>query len=174
MDILWKDLRYAVLGLIKNPSFSITAVLVLALGVGASAVMFSVVNSVLLRPLPYPNADRIVAVWEDATTVGFPKNTPAPANFLDWRNQNRVFSQMSALASTTAVITRGEPEEVMAQRVTADFFPVLDVKPQIGRPILPEDDTPESARVVVIGHSLWQRRFGGEPSIIGKTIELSG
>src|SRR5262245_16888425 len=165
MDILWKDLRYAIVGLIKNPSFSTTAVLVVALGVGASTVMFSVVNSVLLRPLPYPDADRIVAVWEDSTALGFPKNTPAPANFLDWRSQNRVFSQMSALDSTTAIITGGEPEEVMTQRVTADFFPVLGIKPQIGRPILPEDDTPESARVVLISHSLWLRRFGGEPSV---------
>src|SRR5262245_17298970 len=162
MDIFWKDLRYAIVGLIKNPSFSTTAVLVLALGVGASTVMFSVVNSVLLRPLPYADAERIVAVWEDATAVGFPKNTPAPANFLDWQSQNTVFSRMSALASTTAIITGGEPEEVMAQRVTADFFPILEVSPQIGRPILAEDDTPESARVVVISHSLWQRRFGGE------------
>jgi putative ABC transport system permease protein len=175
METLLKDLRYGFRMLAKKPAFTAVAVLALALGIGANTAIFSVVNTVLLKPLPFKDPDRLMMVWEDNTKLGFPKDTPAPANFVDWRDQNQVFEDMAAIASQTFNLTGvGEPEKLEGQRVSASFFPLLGVEPALGRSFLPEEDLPGAERVAIISNGLWQRRFGADPSIIGKPLTLNG
>ena len=172
MDLL-ADLRYAVRVLRKTPVFTLAAIGTLALGIGANTTIFSLVQTVLLRPLPYQNPDQVVMVWEDATAAGFPRNTPAPGNYNDWRVMNRSFADMAATGFAFANLTGdGGPELVVGRRVTANFFSVLGVQPVLGRAFTAADDT-SGARVAVISHALWQRRYGGDPGIIGRTISMS-
>lgn len=175
MDTLLKEIRYGIRSLLKHPGFTSIAVLTLALGIGANTAIFSVVNAVLLRALPFPDPDRLVMVWEDAAFAGFPRNTPAPANYADWKAQNQVFEATGAFADRSFNLTGdGEPEKIDAYGVTANFFPLLGVKPVLGRAILPEDDKPEANKVVMINYSLWQQRYGGERSVIGRELLLNG
>ena len=135
MDLL-ADLRYAVRLLRKTPVFTVAAIGTLALGIGANTTIFSLVQTMLLRPLPYQNPDQVVMVWEDRTAAGFPRNTPAPANYRDWRAMNRSFTDMAATAFAFANLTGdGAPELVLGRRVTANFFSVLGVQP-VARPRL--------------------------------------
>ena len=173
MDLL-ADLRYAVRVLRKTPVFTVAAIGTLALGIGANTTIFSLVQTMLLRPLPYQNPDQVVMVWEDATAAGFPRNTPAPANYNDWRAMNRSFTDMAATGFAFANLTGdGPPELVIGRRVTANFFSVLGVQPVLGRAFIPADDT-SGGRIAVISHALWQRRYSGDPGIIGRTILMSG
>ncbi len=172
---LIQDLRYAARMQFKNPAFTIVAVIALALGIGANTAIFSVVNSVLLRPLPYKDPERLVMVWEDATKFGYPRDTPAAANYIDWRDQNTVFEGMAAIADESFNLTGvGDPERLEGRTVTANFFPLLGVDPHIGRTFTNDEDKRGSDQVVVLSYALWQRRFGGDNSIIGKTINLNG
>ena len=173
MDLL-ADLRYAVRVLRKTPVFTVAAIGTLALGIGANTTIFSLVQTMLLRPLPYQNPDEVVMVWEENTAAGFPRNTPAPANYNDWRAMNRSFTDLAATGFAYANLTGdGPPEVVLGRRVTANFFSVLGVQPVLGRTFIPADDT-SGARIVVISHALWQRRYGGDPAVIGRTILMSG
>jgi putative ABC transport system permease protein len=173
MDLL-ADLRYAVRLLRKTPVFTVAAIGTLALGIGANTTIFSLVQTMLLRPLPYQNPDQVVMVWEDRTAAGFPRNTPAPANYRDWRAMNRSFTDMAATGFAYANLTGdGAPEVVLGRRVTANFFSVLGVQPVLGRLFTASDDT-SGERIVVISHALWQRRYGREPGIVGRTILMSG
>jgi len=172
---LLHDLRYAARTQLKNPAFTIVAVIALALGIGANTAIFSVVNTVLLRPLPYKDPDRLVMVWEDATKAGYPLDVPTNANFIDWRNQNQVFEGMAAIAYDNFNLTgAGEPERLQGRRVSASLFPLLGVDPQIGRVFTAAEDQPGSERVVLLNYGVWQRRFGGDPGIVGKAISLNG
>ena len=172
---LWQDLRYGLRTLRKSPGFTVVAVLALALGIGADSAIFSVVNTVLLRPLPYQDPDRLVMVWEDATKAGYPRNTPAPANYIDWREQNQVFEGMAAIANISFNLTGdGEPERIDGRRVSASLFPLLGVEPHLGRVFLPEEDQPGANRAVIMSYGLWQRRFGSDPDITGKQLTLNG
>ncbi len=169
-----QDLRFGLRMLAKNPGFTAIAVLALALGIGANSAIFSVVNSILLRPLPYKNPDQLVMVWENATHLGFPKNTPSAANFLDWRQQNSVFSGMAAFAHQSFNLTGlGEPERLDGRRVSANLFDLLGVKPIIGRSFVPAEDQP-GTKVALLNESLWKSRFGSDPSVIGRAIALNG
>ena len=171
----WQDLRYGLRMLVKNPGFTIVAVIALALGIGANSAIFSVVNTVLLRPLPFKDPDRLVMVWEDASKNGYPRDTPAAANYMDWRAQNQVFESMAALADMSFNLTgTGEPERIDGRRVSASLFPLLGVEPQLGRAFLPEEDQAGAERVVLMSHGLWQRRFGSDQNIIGKPLTLNG
>jgi putative ABC transport system permease protein len=173
MDLL-ADLRYAVRLLRKTPVFTVTAIGTLALGIGANASIFSLVQAMLLRPLPYQNPSQVVMVWEDRTAAGFPRNTPAPANYRDWRAMNQSFTDMAATAFAFANLTGGSaPELVLGRRVTANFFSVLGVQPVLGRAFTAADDT-SGGRLVVISHALWQRRYSGDPGIVGRTIAMGG
>jgi putative ABC transport system permease protein len=173
MDFL-ADLRYAVRLLRKTPVFTCAAVATLALGIGANTTIFSLVQTMLLEPLPYQDPDRVVMVWEDRTAAGFPRNTPAPANYRDWRTMNRSFTDMAATAFAFANLTGDSgPELVVGRRVTPNFFSVLGVQPVLGRTFTSADDT-IGVRVVVISHALWQRRYGGDPGIVGRTISMTG
>ena len=172
MDLL-ADVRYALRLLRKTPVFTVAAIGTLALGIGANTTIFSLVRTVLLQPLPYAEPDRLVIVWEDASLVGFPKNTPAPGNYNDWRAQNRSFTDMAATRGANASLTMdGPPEQVLGRAVSANFFDVLGVRPQIGRVFAAREDT-NGAQVVVLSHALWQRRYGGDPGILGRTLLMS-
>jgi predicted permease len=173
-DIL-QDLRYGLRTLRKHPGFTAVAVIALALGIGANTAIFSVVNTVLLRPLPYRDPDRLVMVWEDATRSGYPRDTPAAANYIDWRDQNQVFEGMAALADQSFNLTgMGDPERLEGKRASANLFNLLGVEPLLGRGFLPEDDRPGGGRVAVLSHGLWQRRFGADPKVVGRSLELNG
>src|SRR5438270_4776158 len=171
---LGQDLRFGLRTLIKNPGFTIVAVIALALGIGANSAIFSAVNAILLRPLPYKSPDQLVVLWENATHLGFPKDTPSPANFLDWRKQSTVFEGMAAFAERSFNLTGvGEPERLDGRRVSANLFDVLGVKPIIGRTFAAQEDQP-GTKVVLLNESLWKRRFGGDQRVIGRTLALNG
>ncbi len=171
---LWQDLRYALRTLAKNPAFTSVAIVAIALGIGANTAIFSVVNAVLLRPLPFKNPEQMVMAWENAAHLGFPKNTPSPPNFLDWQRQNTVFAGMAAMVERNFNLTGvGEPERLDGRRVSANLFDLLGVPALLGRTFVPGDDRP-GANVVLLSHSLWQRRFGSDPGVIGRTVTLNG
>jgi putative ABC transport system permease protein len=169
MEILVRDLRYAVRVLSREPGFTVLALLALALGIGATTAMFTVVDSVLLRPLPYARPERLVV-----TLHGPAATAPvSPADFLDYRRAARAFDGLSAAQAWGATLGGGErPERIAGLQVTADLFGVLGVRPQLGRTFVAGEDEPGRNHVVVIGHGLWQRRFGADPSLVGRTILL--
>jgi putative ABC transport system permease protein len=173
MDLL-DDLRYAVRVLRKTPVFTVAAIGTLALGIGANTTIFSLVQALLLQPLPYQNPDQVVLVWEDQTgAAGVPRAVSAPGNYRDWRASSRSFTDMAATGFAFTNLTGdGAPEVVLGRRVTADFFSVLGVQPVLGRDFTAADDT-SGARVVIISHALWQRRYRGDPGIVGRTISMS-
>jgi putative ABC transport system permease protein len=174
METLAQDARYAVRMLLKNPGFTLVAALALALGIGANTAIFSVVNAVMIRPLPYRDASRLVMVWEDNRTRGKHQNVISPANFLDWKEQNDAFEDMAALYDTRLNLTDvADPEEIAAQRVTLNMFDLLGAQPMLGRTFEPDDAQPARQDSVVLSYGLWQRRFGGNPSIVGQTIKLN-
>ena len=135
------DLRYGVRLLRKAPIFTFITIGTLALGIGANTAIFSIVDAALLRALPYQDADRVVMVWEDASFIGFPKNTPAPANYFDWARRNHVFTDIAATRGSSASLTAdGQPEQVIGRRVTSNLFNVLGVQPAIGRTFTADED----------------------------------
>ena len=175
METLIKDIRYGIRGLWKRPGFTVVAVLTLALGIGANTAIFSVVNAVLLKPLQFHDPERLVIIWEDATFAGFPRNTPAPANYVDWKTQTQSFADMAGTVEWTYNLTGdGDPERVAAYAVTANFFPLLGVPPAVGRVFTADDDRPGAPNVTVLSHGLWQARYGGDPQIINRDILLNG
>jgi len=169
------DCRYALRQLRKNPGFTAVAILTLALGIGANTAIFSVVDAVLLRSLPYHDPDRLVMVWENSSLHPNPYNTVSPPNFLDWQARNSVFSGMAYVCDVRNNLTGGgDPEEVVVQAVSSNFFSVLGVTPFLGNGFTPENGQKGHDDVVVLGFGLWQRRFAADRSIIGKTILLNG
>ena len=177
MRILWQDLRYGVRTLLRQPGFASVALVTLALGIGANTAIFSVVNGVLLRPLPYPEPERLVRLCEKETDAATPSERleVAPANFLDWRRQSRTLAEIAAWGEEEqALAGRERAEPVRAAFVTANFFAVLGVRPLHGRAFTPEEDQPGRETVALLGHGLWQRRFGGDPRLVGQTVQLDG
>ncbi|MGA8025692.1 MAG: ABC transporter permease [Bryobacteraceae bacterium] len=175
-ESILQDLRYALRQLRKSPAFSLTATLTLALGIGANTAIFSIVQAVLLRPLPYKDTQKLVMVSEQNLHRGWLHNIVSAANFKDWRKRNHVFTDMALIDPflTYNLTGNGEPVEVAAEQVTPNLFSLLGVQPLYGRAFLPEEGRPGSARVVVMGHALWQRRYGSDRSIVGKQIPLNG
>jgi putative ABC transport system permease protein len=175
MDNLWKDIRYSIRTLRKSPGFTAVAIVTLALGIGANTAIFSVVNGVLLAPLPYREPDRLVQLYEKRPQQGRTRNPVSTPDYKDWRDQNTVFESTAAMsaASFTLVGVSG-PELVRAGAVTANFFQTLGVLPQLGRDFVAEEETRGKDKVVLLNHGLWQRRFGGDPNIVGQKITLSG
>ena len=173
VETLWQDLGYALRMLWKNPGFTAVAIITLALGIGANTALFSVVNGVLLNPLPYFQSDRLVAVY--SRTYDDPKFSISYPNFLDWGRENRSFSSLAAYRSDDFNLTgMGEPERVPAEMVSATFFPLLGVNPVMGRTFLPEEDQLGAAPVALIGSGLWNRKFGGARDVVGKSLTLNG
>lgn len=175
MQTLLQDLRYGVRMLLKHPGFALIAILTLALGIGANTAMFTVVNALLLRPLPYPEAERLVVVATTMRREQVEVRSTSYPDFVDWRDQNTVFEQIAARnGNTFSLLGAGEPERVSGELVSANYFSLLGVQPAYGRAFLPEEDrTPDTHRVVMISHSLWQRRYGTNPKLVGQPIQLS-
>ncbi|MDY7093922.1 MAG: ABC transporter permease [Acidobacteriota bacterium] len=178
MSGLLRDLRFALRALARNPGFTAVALLTLALGIGASTTIFSVVNTVLLRPLPYPESERLVQVFERNLERGWKWYPVSPANFRDWRRQAESFATFAgySLYQGTGFNLTGEaePERINTTTVTDGFFEVFGVQPLHGRTFLPEEDQPGAGRVVVLTYGLWQRRFGGDRGILEDTVSLDG
>src|SRR6202522_1269385 len=173
MGALWQDLRYGARMLRRNPGFAIVAILTLAIGIGANAVIFSVVNGVLLRPLPFPDSKRIVTVWETDANRNVVHGTASAAEFLDWQDLSHSFQDLSDCRGLYFTITgNGEPEQVCGSQVSGNFFRTLRVSPMMGRDFASEDEQLGHERVVILGYALWQRHYGGDVGIIGKTIEV--
>ena len=173
MKTLLQDWRYGLRILWKKPGFTLVAVVTLALGIGANTAIFSVVNAVLLRPLPYPTADRLVAISENSLKAA--DISVAYPDYLDWRAQQSVFEEMSARMPTGGVITgANEPERVIGRLVTPNFFSTLGVQPMLGRGFSEAENKPGSPPVMVISHGLWQRQFGSSSDVIGKSITYNG
>jgi putative ABC transport system permease protein len=175
MKTLLQDVRYGLRVLAKAPGFTAVAVLAIALGVAANTAIFSVINAVLLEPLPYREPGRLVSLWEMNRARDAHQNVLSPANLIDWKEQSDVFEDVAAFLDNRANMSGGgEPEEVVVQLVTPNLFPLLGVEPIKGRGFTPDDAKPGAARTVVLSHSLWQRRFGSDPEVVGKTFNLSG
>ena len=178
MGTIWQDLKYGFRVLRKNPGFSVAAIVVLALGIGANTAIFSVVNAVLLRPLPFPDPGRLAMVYHVPPQEGFPGMkifAVSPANFLDWHAQSHSFDGMSIFHGTTMTLTGGsQPEAVAGLVVSNEFFPLLAVTPALGRTFTPEEDRDGHGNVVVLSNGFWQSRFGGDPQAIGKSLTLNG
>ncbi len=175
MNTLVQDIRYGFRMLFRNPSFTIVVVLILALGIGANTTMFSVVNTVLLRPLPYEKPDEIVMVWQSYLLRAWKMSSVSPGTFFEWRERNKVFESIAAFDSKSFTLTgSGEPERIEGARISHGFFPLLAVKPLLGRSFLPEEEQIGADRVVVLSHGLWQRHFGSESDVIGKMLKLDG
>ena len=173
MNTLLKDLRYGARMLLKQPVFTLIAVLTLALGIGANTAIFSLVNAVLLRPLPFAESERLVWSWGEFS--GGNRASTSPPDFLDYRAQTRSFEELAAMSFNSFNLTGvGEPERIIGSSVTANFFQALGVKLVQGRAFLPGEEQSGPSQVAIISQRLWQQRFGGDPQIIGKTIALNG
>lgn len=175
MDTLFHDLRYAVRMLRRSPGFAAAAVLTLALGMGANTVMFSVLNTVLLRPLPYTQPDRLLQIWETDSARGETQGPISPYDFLDWQKQSATLEATATYSFGKPVLSGQKiPTLINAVHTTADFFAVFKAKPLRGRTFLPSEDAPGKDRVVVLSYGAWQRYFSGDQSIVGKSITLDG
>src|SRR5215510_4939953 len=173
MKTLWQDMRYGLRMSLKKPGFTLTAVITLSLGIGATSTIFSFVNGILLRPLPYQDSERLVALDETALKRGVASMGVSFPNFLDWREQNQVFTGVAAYLSGNYTMTgSGEPEQLSGADISYNTFEVLGVAPVLGRTFTAEEDRPGSDLVVILGYGLWERRFGGKPEIIGQKITL--
>src|SRR5262245_30992364 len=174
MQTLWQDLRYGARMLLKAPNYTLIAVITLALGIGANTAIFSVVHAVLLQALPYNDADRLVMVWEHNRQRSLRQNYVSPANFLEWREQNSVFTDIAAFADNLSTPTRsGAPEEIVSQAATPILFALLGSEAILGRTFTADDGKPGRPRVAVISYGLWRRRFGGDPGVIGRKLILN-
>ncbi|RPJ78368.1 MAG: hypothetical protein EHM13_14720, partial [Acidobacteria bacterium] len=176
MQGLSSDLLFAFRMLARAPGFSLFVVLSLSLGIGANAAIFSVVNAVLLEPLPYPDPGRLVMVWQDLRARGGPADEWAtPGNFFDWQAESGAFDHLAAVAGWQTSLGSGDGvEPVTGAAVTGGYIDVLAVRPLIGRGFLPEEDRPGAPRTVVLAYGLWMRHFGGDPSIVGRTVSFAG
>jgi putative ABC transport system permease protein len=173
---LIEDVRYAFRSFRKAPGFTLVAILTIALGIGATTAIFTVVHALLLRPLPYPAADRLVMVWQDQSARGGPVDEWAsPGNVLDWQNEPGLFDGLAAMGGWRPTLTgEGEVDTVPGEQVSHQYFSVLGVPPAFGRGFVSEDDVPNAPRVVMISEAFWQRRFGGDPGILGRSLMLTG
>ncbi|HEV2806370.1 MAG TPA: ABC transporter permease [Chthoniobacterales bacterium] len=173
LDALLQDIRYAGRSLLKKPGFTATAVIALALGIGANTAIFTVVRGVLVKSLPFPEADRLVAIGEVSPAGAL---TAIPyQNYLDWRAEQHVFTDLAARLPAGGILTgEGEPERVFGRFVTASFFPTLQMAPQLGRVFNESEDKAGGERVIVISDALWRRHFGSDPAVVGKTIQYNG
>ncbi len=175
METLWQDLRSGFRMLVSKPGFAIITTLTLMLGVGATISIFSVVNGILFRPLPYKDPDKIAAIWQNNTKIGVKYDDVAPGNFLDWRERNQSFEEMaSATPFGFDIELQGEPQNLKAWLVSDGFFQILGTSALIGRTFLPEDCQPGREHVVLMSHSMWQRQFGADRNLVGQKLLLDG
>jgi len=175
MQTLWQDLRYGARMLLKQPGFTLIAVLTLSLGIGANTAIFSVVNAALLRPLPFTEPDRLARLWETNLKRNLPSFSVSAPNYVSWKEQSQTFERLAAWKRQSVNLTgRGEPERLEGAIVSGSLFSLLGVKPAMGRDFLPEEDQPHGRRAAIISHGLWERRFGRDPNLIGQALALDG
>lgn len=175
MATLLQDLEYALRGLRRQPGVTLAAVLTLAVAIGANTAMFSLVDGILLRPFPFPEPERLVHVWDSNPSRGWNYFSVSPPNFIDYREQNRGFDSMTSYYPSTRTLTgMSEPERVRAIMVGPDYFQTFGIEPQIGRAFGPTDNEPGSNHLAILSHTLWNRRFGGDPDVVGETITIGG
>jgi putative ABC transport system permease protein len=175
MHSLLRDLRFAVRSLLKRPALTIIAIVTLAIGIGANSAIFSTINALLLKPLPFPDPERVVALWDKVPSRGVERNEVSVANYLDWRAQNKSFEQLGIYRWWSTNLTGADsPERVQGFQVTPNFLDVVGVKPMMGRGFSAEEDQPGKDAVTLLTYSLWQRRFGADPNIVNKTIATNG
>ena len=175
-DRVFQDVRYALRTLRSTPGFTFTAVAILALGIGANTAIFSLVSSTLLRSLPFETPERLVMVWDDFRPAGGPpRGEPTLADFVDWRDGTGSFDELAAYLPVSYNLTGGgEPERLAGARTTTNLFATLGMQAVLGRTFVPDDDGPDALPVVVITTSLWERRFGADSALVGRTIVLDG
>ena len=176
LDRVFQDVRYALRTLRSTPGFTFTAVTILALGIGANTAIFSLVSSTLLRSLPFPEAERLVMVWDDIRPAGGPERTePTLADFVDWRDGSHSFDELAVYLNVSYNLTGGgEPERLTGARTTTNLFATLGLQPVLGRAFVPDDEGPNALPVAIITTTLWERRFGADPGVVGRTIALDG
>ncbi|HKS29939.1 MAG TPA: ABC transporter permease [Pyrinomonadaceae bacterium] len=175
MGTLWQDIRFSLRLMAKKPGFTFIGVLALALGIGANTAIFSVVQAVLLSPLPYRQSERLVWIWETNPSSDIKEEPASMPNFNDWRTQSQSFEEMAGFTNTAVTLTGdGEPERVRAGLITAGFFSTLGTQPMMGRSFTPEENGEKGARVLILSHGLWQRRFGSNPQVVGQTVTIAG
>ncbi len=174
IESMWNDVRFAARALRKSPGFSAMAILCIALGICVTTTIFSAVNAILIRPLPYPQADRLVAVYSENIPRGYHATNISYKDYASWRDENHTLGALGIWTWVTKTISEGESERVPGASVSANLFPLLGVRPIIGRNFLPEEEHLGRSDVVLLSYGLWQRRFGGDTSIAGKTISMDG
>src|SRR5215216_78434 len=173
MDTLVQDIRYGARMLRKSPALSMVAVISLALGIGANTAIFSVINAILLKSLPYNDPDSIVLAWGNMPAEGKDRNQVSATDVDDWRNQNSVFEEITTYGSFRPIMTgNGEPERIPAMQVGDGYFKIMKAEPILGRVFTPEEQQDGKDQVIVLSYGLWQQRFAGDPSIVGKTVLL--
>ena len=175
LDALWQDIRHAIRGYLRTPLFTIVTLLTLGVGIGANSAIFSLVNGVLLRPLAYPGADELVRVYQTEQPTGR-QGSVSPPNYFDFKERTRGFAALAAYWSPSVNISGpgGDPEKVLAATCSYDLFTVLGVSPGLGRGFNADDDVPGARRIAVLGYGLWQRRFAGNPNVVGLELMLDG
>ncbi len=170
-----RGLRYAARSLAKTPRFTVIAVFTIAVGIGANTAIFSVVDGVLLKDLAYPRSDELVNVWSSAPGLNYDQFPLSPDLYFFYRSQSSAFADMALFTQEAVSVTGdGQPERVRALSATASLFSTLGVAPMLGRAYTAEEDVPDAPRVAVLSHALWQRRFGGDPAVIGRTVQIEG
>jgi predicted permease len=175
MPSLFQDLKYALRMMRRSPASTIVIIASLAIGIGANTAIFSVVSALLLKPLPYPDPDRLAVLWLRSPGINIPEDWPSPGQYIDVRNENRSFQEMSiSQGRSGTLLGRDRPERVEALRTSSSLFHLLGARPLHGRLLLPEDDVPGRTQVVILSHGFWQRVFGGDPGVVGTSITLNG
>src|SRR6266849_1884565 len=175
MDTFLQDLRYAGRTLLKNPGFAALTIACLALGVGVNSTIFSVVDTVAIRPLPFRDPDRLVILHTTHQATGVNRGSASFLELQDWKTRARVFEEVAAVTGRSITLSDGdEPERFIGAIVTWNMFPLIGVQPILGRQIRPEEDAPGGPRVLLLSHGVWQRRYAADPSVIGRTITVNG
>ncbi|MES1243386.1 MAG: ABC transporter permease [Acidobacteriota bacterium] len=175
MDTVLREIRQGARFLAKSRGFTLVAAATLALGIGANTAIFSVINALLLRPLPYPDSGALVMVWSDNRTQGWDRDLTSYPNYQDWKQYSELVGPMAAFTGSRLALTQeGEPEQIPGAQVSSAFFSVMGVEPRLGRGFAPEEEQKAFSNVIVLGHELWNRRFGGDPSLVGRTIPIRG
>ena len=174
METLLQDLRFAARSFLRTPRFTIPAVLALALGIGATSAIFSVVRGVMLRPLPYRDPDRVVIVWENNIKRGRARNVIGPANFVEWGARNRSFSHLGmAGPSRLNFLLNGNPEEITGMAASSEVFPALGVQPAMGRAFTAQEDLQGQDGAIILSHEFWQTKLAGRSDVIGSTLSVN-
>src|SRR6185436_18848878 len=175
MDAILQDLRYAVRTLVKNPGFAALTITCLALGIGVNSTIFSVVDTVAIRPLPFREPDRLVSLATTHQANGIDRGNVSYLDLQDWKARTHAFAEIAAVSGRSLTLSDGdEPERFNGATITANMFPMLGIQPILGRQIRPDEDTPGGPRVVLLSHGVWQRRYASDPGIIGRSITVNG